>query len=66
MVCAAAAGHVSGTIHSFCSHDDQTLLQLGTSIAGTYDNVWGESAGLNGFSAATRPIKGSFVEHAYQ
>ncbi len=51
---APSLAHVQGTMYCFYSDKDQALLNAGTSVGGTYDGVWGKSAGLNGFDHATK------------
>ena len=51
---APSLAHMNGTMHSFYSDKDQTLLKAGTSVGGTYDGVWGKAAGLNGFDDVTK------------
>lgn len=66
---APSLSHVNGTMYSFYSAKDQTLLNAGTSVGGTYDGVWGKSAGLNGFDNATKlapELQGHFMQVAYE
>lgn len=66
---APSLAHMNGTMYSFYSDKDQTLLNAGTSVGGTYDGVWGKSAGLNGFGDVTKlapELQGHFRQYAYR
>jgi predicted alpha/beta hydrolase family esterase len=65
---APAMGQVRGRVHVFYSEHDELLLKYGTGLAGTYDHVWGESAGLCGFVGADSlpdGVKSRLLQHPY-
>jgi pimeloyl-ACP methyl ester carboxylesterase len=65
---APALRHVNGTLHVFFDKHDELLLRYGTAVAGTYDGVWGDSAGLRGFAGTDKlpaELVGRLQQHAY-
>ena len=63
---APAISHTRGTVHVFYSSHDQMLLS--TCVTGTYDHVFSNSGGLNGFALTERlaaTARVHLIQHAY-